>query len=150
MTLESHPDCQRTPGGFFRAPSLSTALRRDLNVASGPANIGRMSTDQQATTEPVTVPVTTEVIGPLVVSVKSLTVRIVRSGKLYQLKCERVARWLKVLADRPGVWVSTKDAGDYDSELIGRVDQLAKRMPKGLQEMIDALPGKGKRLRVKE
>jgi hypothetical protein len=84
----------------------------------------------------------------LVVSVKSLTVTVAQTGKVYQLKCERVARWLKVLADRPGLWVSTKDAANYDSELTGRIDQLAKRMPKDLQKMIDAMPGRGKRLRL--
>ena len=69
--------------------------------------------------------------------------------KAFQLASEGVARWLKVLTDRPGSWVSGSELEGIDTELIGaRTDRLYRQLPGAIQKLIETKRGRGSRLMV--
>ena len=49
----------------------------------------------------------------LIVSIEKISATL--DGKEYDLKSEQQARWLKVLSDNPGVWISGTQLNDYDN-----------------------------------
>ncbi len=56
-------------------------------------------------------------------------------------------RWIKVLAEQPGVWISSKELLNYDSELDGcRTDKLRRHLPPQILKLISSKNGKGSRL----
>jgi hypothetical protein len=58
-------------------------------------------------------------------------------------------RWVKVLADHPGEWVSGPDLPTHDQDLDGvRTDRLKKHLPTEVLSLLDSEPGKGSRLRL--
>lgn len=84
---------------------------------------------------------------PIQVSVER---RAVTCGdESFDIPSEQAVRWLKVLADRPGVWVSGADLQKYDPELVNvRTDQLKRQIPIQVRRFIDSKQGTGSRLRA--
>ena len=88
-------------------------------------------------------------VPPLTVDLEHLSVRISRTGKSYPLGSAEVARWLKILAQRPGVWVSSAELEAFDRALMGRrVERLRKQLPLSLTRIVESKRGKGARLRT--
>jgi hypothetical protein len=57
-------------------------------------------------------------------------------------------RWVKVLAEHRGEWISGSELEEYDPELDGvRTDRLRKRLPESIRTVIDSDRGKGSRIR---
>jgi hypothetical protein len=83
----------------------------------------------------------------IVVELQKKTVTL--DGKTHDVTSERALRWLKVLADRPGEWVSSKGLEGYDPELLQvRTDHLRKYLPAEICSLIDSKTGAGSRLRL--
>jgi hypothetical protein len=60
---------------------------------------------------------------------------------------EQALRLLKVYADHPGVWISTTELKDYDTELDGaKPHVLKKRLPPPIRSLIQSNRRKGSRL----
>jgi hypothetical protein len=59
-------------------------------------------------------------------------------------------RWVKVLADHPGEWISAPELRNYDDELDGcRPDRHCKPyLPASILSLIDSDRRKGSRLRL--
>jgi hypothetical protein len=70
-------------------------------------------------------------------------------GETYDVDSVQALRWVRVLAERPGEWVSGADLSKYDPELDGaRPDKLKKPLPGALLSLINSETGKGSRLRL--
>lgn len=83
------------------------------------------------------------------VSVDVATCSAIFQGQRYDLRDEQPTRWLKVLADHPGEWISGSDLEDIDEELTGaRTDRLHKKLPSDLQPLVESARGKGSRLKL--
>jgi hypothetical protein len=83
----------------------------------------------------------------IIVELQKKTVTL--DGKTHDVTSERALRWLKILADRPGEWVSSKGLERYDSELLQvRTDHLRKYLPAEICSLIDSQTGAGSRLRL--
>jgi hypothetical protein len=68
-------------------------------------------------------------------------------GRTYDVKSPRALRWLKVLADRSGDWISSADLYRFDPELDGvRTHRLRKYLPEPIADLIESDRGKGSRL----
>ena len=62
---------------------------------------------------------------------------------------EQAARWLKVLAERPGKWISGPELVSYDAELDGqRTDRLKNNLPEKLLSLIETSTRTGSRLNL--
>jgi hypothetical protein len=82
---------------------------------------------------------------PVQVDVATRTVSF--DGALYDVS-EQAARWLKVLADHRGEWISGEQLAGHDPELDGvRTDRLRSRLPDSVRALIDSKPGAGSRMR---
>jgi hypothetical protein len=69
------------------------------------------------------------------------------SGETIELPSAQSARWLKVLADNEGVWISSSALKEHDAELDGvRTDRLLKLLPEGLAAKIQTSKQHGSRL----
>ena len=67
----------------------------------------------------------------------------------FDIGSQQAARWLKVLADRPGEWFSGRELELHDTELLDvRTDKLKKELPKKIARLIESKPGCGSRLRL--
>jgi hypothetical protein len=65
----------------------------------------------------------------------------------YEVKSEAALRWVKVLADHAGDWISSPKLKDYDPELDGcRPDQLKDYLPDAVLDLIESRTGAGSRL----
>lgn len=74
---------------------------------------------------------------------------ITLDGEKHEVSSDQALRWVKVLADHPGEWISSTDLSRYDGELINcRTDHLRKHLTAALQSLIDSDRGKGSRLRL--
>ncbi len=96
-------------------------------------------------------PVSDEVIAhalpPLTVNIEQQSVRINRTGKWYPLPSVEVARWLNVLAQRPGEWLSSADFAAFDPTLVGRrVERMRRKLPLNIVGLIECKRGQGARL----
>ena len=70
-------------------------------------------------------------------------------GKEYDLKSAQVARWIKVLVDHEGEWISSPRLKDYDFELDeARTDRLKKNIPDEIRSLIESTPQRGSRLKL--
>lgn len=70
-------------------------------------------------------------------------------GQSYDVNSQQALRWLKVLADRPGEWISSADLHLIDPELDGvRTHRLKKKLPEPIREMIESDTGKGSRRKL--
>jgi hypothetical protein len=130
-------------GGTFLAAVVDVGLaahrawlRRE---EGGPAN-------DTPKTLPVNLP---EVTGPA----PRLTVDVVRQtitlDNTTHDTTELAARWVRVLADHPGQWISGPDLIDFDKRLDGtRTDRLRPQLPREVDELIDCVTGKGSRIRL--
>jgi hypothetical protein len=82
----------------------------------------------------------------LSVSIEKLTA--ILDGKEYDLD-EQPARWLKVLLDNGGQWISAPQLKHYDDELDGaRTVRLRKSLPRQLSRLIITDRRKGARLKL--
>ena len=72
-------------------------------------------------------------------------------GVDYDVSSDNALRWVKVLADHPGEWISGADLGrkQYDDLLVGcRTDRLRRFLPKKISTLIDSKKGAGSRIRL--
>lgn len=84
---------------------------------------------------------------PLLVDTQSLSVRVSATRQSYPLSSIEVARWLRILAERPNAWVSSADLGELDVELSGqRVERLRKHLHRSIAKLVEVKRGKGARL----
>lgn len=72
--------------------------------------------------------------------------RIIFQGETFDVGSPQALRWLKVLTDHPGVWISSADLTRHDSELDGaRTSRLWKELPSAVAEHVKTKPGTGSR-----
>jgi hypothetical protein len=85
----------------------------------------------------------------LYVDLAGMTVAL--NGKSYDVPSKLALRWLMVLVDHPGQWISAADLQSYDSELQGdpfRPDRVKHHLPAKVLALIDSDRRKGSRLRL--
>jgi hypothetical protein len=83
----------------------------------------------------------------LIVSIECLTVTL--DDQTYEVDSLQAVRWMKVLSEHPGVWLTPTDVAGYDPELDGaRLDRLKKFIPISVRDLIDSKTGRGSRLRL--
>jgi len=86
---------------------------------------------------------------PLLVDIESLSARVSATRQSYPLGSIEVARWLRILAERPNTWVSSADLGELDVELSGqRIERLRKQLHRSIAKLVEVKRGKGARLIV--
>jgi hypothetical protein len=74
---------------------------------------------------------------------------ITLNDKTYDAPSDNALRWVKVLADHPGEWISGADLENHDSELQNpRTDRWRKHLPEAVLSLIDSETGKGSRIRL--
>jgi hypothetical protein len=70
-------------------------------------------------------------------------------GIQFTVQSVRALRWVRVLAEHPGNWVSSKDLEESDQDLINvRTHKLRKYLPEAVLSLIDSDTGKGSRIRL--
>jgi hypothetical protein len=70
-------------------------------------------------------------------------------GVSHDVSSDLALRWVKVLADHAGDWISGSELERYDESLIGaRTDRLRKFLPDAILRLIDSETGKGSRIRL--
>jgi len=85
----------------------------------------------------------------IMVDLERRTATIVATRKEFELKSEQSLRWLKVLAENEGKWISGSNLKDYDPELEGgRTDRLRKGLPLQLRRLIKTSKRFGARLKM--
>ncbi|NLE38409.1 MAG: hypothetical protein GX621_10330 [Pirellulaceae bacterium] len=71
------------------------------------------------------------------------------AGTTHDVKSEKALRWVNVLSEHVGEWISGPMLADYDDELMdARTDKLRAYLPASLLALIDSETGKGSRLRT--
>jgi hypothetical protein len=74
---------------------------------------------------------------------------ITLDGTPYDVDSDNALRWVKVLADHPGEWISGQDLEKYDSGLINaKTNRLRHFLPDAILSLIDSETGKGSRIRL--
>ena len=74
---------------------------------------------------------------------------ITLDGNPYDVDSENALRWVKVLAEHAGDWISSTGLKKHDSELDGcRPDRLKKHLPDAVLDLIESDTGKGSRMCV--
>jgi hypothetical protein len=82
----------------------------------------------------------------LTVKLREKTITL--DGKAYDVRSLQALRWVKVLADRPGEWVSSKSLQEFDEVLKEvRPDKLRTYLPHEISSLIESRTGAGSRLR---
>jgi hypothetical protein len=67
--------------------------------------------------------------------------------KVHDIESERALRWVKVLAEHPGEWISAPELSNFDCELTGvRTDRLKKFLPRRIRSLIESDRKRGSRL----
>lgn len=69
-------------------------------------------------------------------------------GTKYDVSSDNAIRWVKVLADHPGEWISGSELTKYDSDLIVRTDRLKRFLPTQVRALIEQRTGAGSRIRL--
>ena len=70
-------------------------------------------------------------------------------GTRHDVSSVTALRWVKVLAEHPGEWISAPELKRHDQELDGvRPDRLKKQLPQELLSLIESDRRKGSRLRL--
>jgi len=79
------------------------------------------------------------------VDLKRLTISL--DGKEFNVPSEQACRWIKVLASRPGIWISSAGLRDHDKELDGvRTYKLRLHVPPEINALVESRTGIGSRL----
>jgi hypothetical protein len=74
---------------------------------------------------------------------------VILDGRAHDVKSVMGLRWVKVLAEHPGEWISGADLARHDEELEGtRTDRLRKHLPREVCSLIESDTGKGSRIRL--
>ncbi len=74
---------------------------------------------------------------------------ITLDGETYDVTSINALRWVKVLADHPGEWISSTGLEKYDPELQNpRTDRWRPYLPEAVLSLIDSETGKGSRIRL--
>jgi hypothetical protein len=73
---------------------------------------------------------------------------ITLDGQPYDVPSENALRWVKVLADHAGDWITGSALECYDPDLAGRPDQWKKHLPKAISDLIESRTGAGSRIRL--
>jgi hypothetical protein len=82
-----------------------------------------------------------------VVTVDLQRMTITMDGITSDVGSEAALRWVKVLSDHPGEWISGSDIARYDLELDGcRTHRLKEYLPPKIAGLIDSETGKGSRI----
>ncbi|KKM84520.1 hypothetical protein LCGC14_1298340 [marine sediment metagenome] len=69
-------------------------------------------------------------------------------GTAFDVKSKQALRWLRVLVEHPGEWISGKELESYDPELMDvRTCRLKHRLPDKIKSLIEPGVGKGSRIR---
>ncbi len=75
--------------------------------------------------------------------------QVVIDGQSYDVNSENALRWVKVLIEHPGEWITGGELEKYDANLIGiRTDRLRPYLPEELLQHIESEPGIGSRFRM--
>jgi hypothetical protein len=83
----------------------------------------------------------------LTVDLKRQTLTL--DAEVHEVPSLNALRWVMVLADRPGEWISKAQLKVYDAELDGvRPDKLKRYLPPKVLSLIDSETGKGSRIRL--
>ena len=83
----------------------------------------------------------------LVVDIKCGSVTY--DGRAYDISSVNALRWLKILAEHPGEWISGGDLERYDPELMSvRTSELRSFLPADILKLVESVTGKGSRLRL--
>jgi hypothetical protein len=70
-------------------------------------------------------------------------------GVTYDVSSENALRWVKVLAEHPGEWISGPELEKYDPQLANpRPDRWKPFLPNEFLSLIDSETGKGSRIRL--
>ncbi|MFO0791967.1 MAG: hypothetical protein U0805_21100 [Pirellulales bacterium] len=84
---------------------------------------------------------------PLVVDLEQQVV--ILKGTRHDITSPQAVRWIKVLADRVGQWVSGSDLVQFDNQLDGvRTDRLRKYLPPDIDQIIESRTGGGSRINL--
>ncbi len=88
---------------------------------------------------------TTGDTGNISVDIARQTVTL--NGTPFDVASVQSLRWVKVLAEHPGTWITGPDLVQYDSELDGvRTDKLRPKLPASIDQLIESGTGRGSRL----
>jgi hypothetical protein len=80
-------------------------------------------------------------------SIERLTVTL--DGTTFDVSSTQAIRWLKVLSDHPGEWISSAELKRFDPDLDGvRTDRLQKHLPAAVLTIMESETGKGSRIRL--
>lgn len=116
--------------------SATLALWDRERAAGGINGNNRIPTDEQL---------------PPILAVNLETFTITFDGQKHEVNSELSLRWVKVLADRPGEWVSASELKRHDQELDGfRPDRAKNRklLPAAILTLIESHKSKGSRLKL--
>jgi hypothetical protein len=81
----------------------------------------------------------------LIVDVDRMTLTL--DDVTHDVPSELALRWVKVLSDHAGQWLSGAELRQFDPDLDGvRTDRLLKRLPEPVQQLIESSTGRGSRL----
>ena len=70
-------------------------------------------------------------------------------GTVHDVASELALRWVKVLAEHPGEWITERQLKDFDVELDGaRVRDFKDKLPEPVQLRIESKSGAGSRFKV--
>lgn len=95
--------------------------------------------------EPAPQPVPTTPAERLVVDLERGTVTL--DGQTFDVNSNQALRWVRVLADLDGQWVSAPELTNHDEELEGaRPDRLRRHLPEPVLALIDTHRSRGSRL----
>jgi hypothetical protein len=83
----------------------------------------------------------------LVVDLERMTAAL--DGTTYDVKSECALRWLKVLVEHPGEWISGKELKKHDKILYApRTNRWQKQLPGPIRLLINSEPGRGSRINL--
>jgi hypothetical protein len=70
-------------------------------------------------------------------------------GSIFEVGSESALRWVRVLAQHPGEWISAAQLEKYDGDLIAvRTDRLRRELPAAVAGLIESEVAKGSRIKV--
>jgi hypothetical protein len=119
---------------------LETARARDRR-----SQVSAMSTPKAGTDEPAAEQHKEPPRPRLTVDLARRTVTL--DGMTYEVSSDRALRWVKVLAEHPGEWISSTELKRYDPELDDpRPDRCKKHLPPEILSLINSDRRKGSRL----
>jgi hypothetical protein len=109
----------------------------------------RRLAEQVEYSEAITQPANPPLSLPPRLTVDLVKKTITLDGVGYDVSSTQALRWIKVLADHPGEWISRPQLKDYDPDLDGcRTDHLKEYLPDAILNLIDSKTGAGSRIRL--